>query len=101
VLRSCFRGSDTVCRYGGEEFAVLMPGASLDEAWQRAEQLRVAIEAEQVEHRGEALGNLTISAGIACWRENCPAFDDLFRASDKALYEAKEAGRNRVVAATL
>ena len=101
VLRSCFRGSDTVCRYGGEEFAVLMPGASLEEARQRAEQLRVAIEAEQIEHRGEALGNITISAGIACWKENCPAFDDLFRVSDKALYEAKEAGRNRVVAATL
>ncbi len=53
VLATCFRGSDTVCRYGGEEFSVLMPGgASLDEARQRAEQLRAAISAEPVEHRG-------------------------------------------------
>jgi diguanylate cyclase (GGDEF)-like protein len=101
VIGTCFRGSDTVCRYGGEEFAVLMPGASLDEARQRAEQLRTAIAAEQVVHRGKTLGHLTISAGIACWRENCPGFDDLFRAADRGLYQAKEAGRNRVVAAPL
>jgi diguanylate cyclase (GGDEF)-like protein len=101
VLATCFRGSDTVCRYGGEEFSVLMPGASLDEARQRAEQLRAAISAEPVEHRGENLGSLTISAGIACWRENCPEFDELFRAADQALYQAKETGRNRVVAASL
>ncbi len=101
VLGTYFRGSDTVCRYGGEEFAVLMPGASLEEARQRAEQLRAAIAAEQVEHRNENLGSLTISAGIACWPENCAEYDELFRAADKALYQAKEAGRNRVVAATL
>ncbi|WP_228128439.1 GGDEF domain-containing protein [Marinobacter daepoensis] len=100
LLGACFRGSDTVCRYGGEEFAVLMPGASLEEARYRAEQLRGAIAAERIEHRGEHLGYLTISAGIACWPENCPAFEGLFRAADMALYEAKEAGRNRVVAAT-
>lgn len=80
---------------------MLMPGASLDEARQRAEQLRAAISAEPVEHRGENLGSLTISAGIACWRENCPEFDELFRAADQALYQAKETGRNRVVAASL
>ncbi len=101
VLALCFRGSDTVCRYGGEEFAVLMPGASLEEARQRAEQLRTRIAADPVIHRGHSLGRLTISAGIACWPENCAEYDELFRAADKALYQAKEAGRNRVVAATL
>ena len=95
------RSGDLVARYGGEEFAVLMPGASLEEARQRAEQLRAAIAAEQVEHRNKNLGSLTISAGIACWPENCAEYDELFRAADKALYQAKEAGRNRVVAATL
>ncbi len=101
VLGRYFRGSDTVCRYGGEEFAVLMPGASLEEARHRAEKLRAAIATERVEYMGKELGGLTISAGIACWPENCPEFDGLFRTADRALYKAKEDGRNRVVTAIL
>ena len=101
VLETCFRGSDTVCRYGGEEFAVLMPGASLDEARQRAENLRVSIADSQVEYHGKQLGNLTISAGIACWPESSSALDELFRAADRALYQAKDTGRNRVVTASV
>lgn len=100
VLDTCFRGSDTVCRYGGEEFVVLMPGASMEEARQRAETLRESIAQAQFEHRGKRLANLTISAGIACWPESCPVFDELFRAADRALYQAKETGRNRVVTAS-
>lgn len=101
VLGKYFRGSDTVCRYGGEEFAVLMPGASLEEARQRAEKLRLAIAEERVEYMGEELGYLTISVGIACWPEDCQELDELFRAADGALYRAKKDGRNRVVTATL
>ncbi|MET4025686.1 diguanylate cyclase (GGDEF)-like protein [Marinobacter sp. MBR-99] len=101
VLENCFRGSDTVCRYGGEEFTVLMPGASREEARQRAENLRETIADSQVEYHGKQLGNLTISAGIACWPESSPEFDELFRAADRALYQAKAAGRNRVVTASV
>jgi diguanylate cyclase (GGDEF)-like protein len=101
VLENCFRGSDTVCRYGGEEFTVLMPGASREEARQRAENLRATIAESQVEYLGKQLGNLTISAGIACWPESSPEFDELFRAADRALYQAKAAGRNRVVTASV
>ncbi|KPQ30522.1 MAG: Response regulator containing a CheY-like receiver domain and a GGDEF domain [Marinobacter excellens HL-55] len=100
MLGQYFRGSDTVCRYGGEEFAVLMPGAPLEEARLRAEALRNAIEKTLMSHEGQALGTLTISAGIACWPESCSDFDGLFREADKALYRAKNTGRNRVVAAS-
>ena len=99
VLGRYFRGSDTVCRYGGEEFAVLMPGASLGEARERAERLRAGLGTEPVVVDGRNLGCLTISAGVACWPESVAAFDGLLRAADQALYSAKKAGRNQVVAA--
>ncbi len=99
VLARYFRGSDTVCRYGGEEFAVLMPGASLGEARERAERLRSGLALEPVVFDGRNLGCLTISAGVACWPESVEEFDGLLRTADQALYSAKKAGRNQVMAA--
>lgn len=99
VLGRYFRGSDTVCRYGGEEFAVLMPGASLAEARERAERLRLGIASERVMFEGRNLGCLTISAGVACWPESIDEFEGLLRAADQALYSAKKTGRNQVMAA--
>ena len=99
MLDQYFRGSDTVCRYGGEEFAVLMPGAPLEEARLRAEALRSAISGMQMAYQGQILGSLTVSAGVACWPESTTDFDGLFREADRALYRAKNTGRNRVVAA--
>lgn len=101
ILGQYFRGSDTVCRYGGEEFAVLMPGAPLDEARLRAEALRGAIANTPMIYQGKTLSALTISAGVACWPESSVDFDELFRAADRALYRAKNTGRNRVVAASV
>ncbi|MFO8142352.1 MAG: GGDEF domain-containing protein, partial [Marinobacter sp.] len=101
MLGQYFRGSDTVCRYGGEEFAVLMPGAPLDEARLRAEALRRAIADTPLVYQGQSLSALTISAGVACWPESSADFDELFRIADRALYRAKNAGRNRVVAANV
>ncbi|PSF10458.1 GGDEF domain-containing protein [Marinobacter halophilus] len=101
MLGQYFRGSDTVCRYGGEEFAVLMPGAPLDEARLRAEALCTAVANTPMIYQGKALSALTISAGVACWPESSADFDELFRAADQALYRAKNAGRNRVVATSV
>jgi diguanylate cyclase (GGDEF)-like protein len=89
------RDVDLACRYGGEEFAVLLPQTSIKPAEQLAERLRAAIEAEQLV--GE---RLTVSIGVAC----CPAHAEdaagLLRAADQALYEAKGSGKNRVVVAS-
>lgn len=99
VLARHFRGSDTVCRYGGEEFAVLLPGATSAEATERAEALRRAVASEPAGEGGAVPEHLTVSVGVACWPESCTEFGDLFRAADRALYRAKHAGRNRVAAA--
>jgi len=95
VLVRSFRGSDTPCRYGGEEFAVFMPGASASIACQRAEELRVAVENEVVRYSGEEL-KITISSGVATFPNNGNSVQSLIKSADKALYEAKNSGRNNV-----
>jgi len=90
------RNSDLVGRYGGEEFAVILNDASLEKAMQIMEQLREDFS-KVVFNVGEAKFSCTFSCGVA----NFPQLDDmesLREAADKALYQAKRAGRNRVVA---
>ncbi len=87
------RGGDMVGRLGGEEFGILMPGASLDEAAIVAERLREAMEATG--DGAESLPTVTISVGIAA-RERQDNAAALLTSADVALYAAKGAGRNRV-----
>ncbi len=95
VLVKTFRGSDTPCRYGGEEFAVLMPGASSEIAYRRAEELRMTVESEVVRYSGEEL-KITISSGVATYPESGSSVQSLIKSADKALYAAKDNGRNNV-----
>jgi diguanylate cyclase (GGDEF)-like protein len=85
------RGSDIACRYGGEEFVLVLAGATLDDARRRAEQICSAIGSEQIR-----FGGVTASLGIALYPEHAVDTEALLRAADRALYEAKAAGRNRV-----
>ncbi|MBC7294126.1 MAG: diguanylate cyclase [Thermoleophilia bacterium] len=89
------RLTDLVGRYGGEEFLLILPNTSLDEAEAVAERLRASLEKLEQDFRPEPL---TASLGVAQW---CPGDRpaDLVHRADKALYEAKQAGRNRVVCA--
>jgi diguanylate cyclase (GGDEF)-like protein len=100
VLRQTVRETDLPARVGGEEFAVLMPETGPDEALEVAERLRSGVENQAVEWEGQTF-RLTISVGVAgSAGETLPdAPDELYRLADKATYRAKEAGRNRVVAA--
>lgn len=93
------RSSDVVARFGGEEFAMVLYRATLDDAVRIAEQVREQVAGQPVEGpNGEEL-SVTVSAGCATAGAEAPTAEALLRAADVALYMAKRAGRNRVVAA--
>jgi len=98
LLRAGTRTEDVACRYGGEEFVVVLAGVSLVEAYQRAEQWRREFERLHVDHDGESV-RATLSVGVAAYPVDGDDGDDVLHAADHALYDAKRAGRNRVVAA--
>lgn len=97
LLRNQIRSSDIVCRYGGEEFALVLPEASYERVRQRAEEIRSAIKQLELTHQGVALGSLTASLGIAQFPSHADGPDALVTAADAALYQAKSAGRDRAV----
>jgi diguanylate cyclase (GGDEF)-like protein len=99
VLLKQTRGGDIACRYGGEEFTVLLPGASLAQSLQRARHLREAVAAEQFGHSGHDLGKISVSIGVAEFPASGGDSVEVLQAADRALYQAKHEGRNRVVAA--
>jgi diguanylate cyclase (GGDEF)-like protein len=95
VMRSGIRKYDTVGRYGGEEFALLMPQTGKDTAVRVAERIRQALEARGVNVEVGRI-DVTVSAGVATYGADGEVWDSLLSAADTALYEAKNAGRNRV-----
>lgn len=99
VLRSEARDSDVVARYGGEEFATVMPNTDWEEARAAAERLRDAVEQESVDGEEVLPEGLTVSVGVASYPEFAGSAEDLLQAADRALYQAKGRGRNRVVGA--
>jgi two-component system cell cycle response regulator len=99
VLLNRFRLTDLVARYGGEEFIVVLEGATRDEAVQVAEEVRAALKERPVAGEDGAKLEVTVSAGCAEIDEAEPTGEQLLRTADVALFMAKRAGRNRVVAA--
>jgi diguanylate cyclase (GGDEF)-like protein/PAS domain S-box-containing protein len=98
LLNENLRKSDVACRFGGEEFILVLPDCSLDGANQRVEELRLLFKKLEIRHQGQLLATTTISAGIAAAPEHGSTADVLMRAADDALYSAKHAGRNCVAA---
>jgi diguanylate cyclase (GGDEF)-like protein len=96
-LQSYIRADDLAFRYGGEEFVIILPEATLDAARQRAEQLVKDFKRLDVQYRGTTLGPLTVSVGLAAFPDHGATFDAVLRAADQALYRAKAEGRDRVV----
>lgn len=98
LLRSTMREGDMPCRYGGEEFAVILPGADLAHTRQRAEAIRTAIELWKPQNEGHAFGQVTVSIGIAALPLNGNSWQAALKVADEALYAAKHGGRNQVAA---
>jgi diguanylate cyclase (GGDEF)-like protein/PAS domain S-box-containing protein len=98
-FRSHFRGDDIICRYGGEEFAIILPESSAQDAAERAELLRIAARTLKLKHNDITLDPVTISAGIAGFPEHANSAGELLQVADACLYEAKKSGRDRVVLA--
>lgn len=97
VLQAHCRAEDIACRYGGEEFTVILPEVDAELARDRAEQIRSSVETLGVRHRRERLGSVTASIGVATFPESSRDAGELLRRADAALYKAKQQGRNRVV----
>jgi len=98
-LNRNIRGKDLACRYGGEEFIVIIPEATLDYTIQRASYLRSGIKSLRIEHDGQMLGSITSSFGVACFPEHGQTLQAVIAAADAALYRAKASGRDRVISA--
>lgn len=96
ILRTQTRRGDIACRYGGDEFVVVMPGTPPAKALQRAEQLRAAFENTRI-LLGSFLLRATLSGGVAAFPEHGLEEEALLKAADNALYAAKSAGRNQIV----
>ena len=94
ILNSGIRETDSAARWGGEEFLICLPHTSPEDAEKVAEKLRRTIAENWIINEEEQIG-ITISAGVAEYKRQS-SMDDLIRAADDALYEAKEQGRNRV-----
>ncbi len=95
-LENLFRNEDIPCRFGGEEFVVIMPGADGNTALRRAEQLRSKIEDIVVRYLEKNLPRITVSIGVAVFPDAGDNPQVVLKAADEALYRAKEQGRNRV-----
>ncbi len=94
VIRSRVRAGDLACRYGGEEFSLILAEVDTEGAHKCVETIREAIKHLSLHNRGQTLGTVTVSAGIAAYPKHADNSEDLIHAADQALYRAKKAGRD-------
>ncbi|MEO7840129.1 MAG: diguanylate cyclase [Anaerolineales bacterium] len=100
LILNRLRGSDIACRYGGEEFALILTEVDPKKILVRLEVLREEIKHMIIEFHGNALGSFTVSGGVAFFPEHGKSSEGLFKAADDALYQAKNLGRDRIIVST-
>jgi diguanylate cyclase (GGDEF)-like protein len=98
-LQSAIRAEDIACRFGGEEFVIILPKAGLEDTRRRAETIRIGIQTIHADPGGPTFPTMTMSMGVAGYPEHGATGEALLRAADEALYRAKASGRDRVVVA--
>lgn len=99
LFRNFFRTTDICCRYGGEEFAIILPESSSQDAAIRVNALRSEVKSLRLQYKKQALGQLTLSAGVAAFPEHGSTSHDLLKIADQCLYESKARGRDIVTVA--
>ncbi len=95
-IMSEIRQYDIACRYGGEELVLILPDASIEETIVRAEEIRAGINQLKLEYDAKKLGTISVSVGVSCFPDDGVDADKLINEADRALYNAKEVGRNCV-----
>jgi len=95
LFKNCIRAADIVCRYGGEEFVIIMPGATLPNLSKTAEEIRAKCQAMRLAYDGQEI-QATISLGVAIFPQHGSRPNEVLAHADQALYCAKQQGRNRV-----
>lgn len=98
-LQTAFRLDDVVCRFGGEEFVLILPSSTLKDTLKRTAQMQEDVRQLRLTSAGTDVGGLAISAGVAVFPGHGIDAESLLASADRALYVAKHAGRNRVVVA--
>lgn len=93
-INTLLRNSDEIFRYGGEEFVILLPEQDIGGSLKAAEKIRRAIYKQKKEHSESWYGRITISCGVSAYEPGVETWEEVLALADKALYEAKEAGRN-------
>jgi diguanylate cyclase (GGDEF)-like protein len=96
LMTSFFRGDDVICRYGGEEFALILPESNEQDAALRMSQFGARVKGMVVVHEDKPLDQISVSVGIAAFPEHGPSIETLLRAADQALYVSKREGRDRI-----
>jgi len=95
-LKEHVRREDIACRYGGEEFVLIMPESSLENTRMRAEQIREEIKQLRIWHHGSLINSVNVSMGVVVFSEHGNSAETLLESADKALYKAKRQGRDRI-----
>ena len=101
LLRTFFRSTDICCRYGGEEFAIILPESSAQDAAVRADALRAEVKRLRLQYKNQTLGQLSLSAGVAAFPEHGSTSEDLLKIADQCLYQSKGHGRDMVTVPSL
>jgi diguanylate cyclase (GGDEF)-like protein/PAS domain S-box-containing protein len=99
LFRKVFRMDDVICRYGGEEFGIILPESSAENAAIRANALRELTKKLQIQYKNHTLGAVTLSIGVAAFPEHGETSEELLKVADQCLYKSKAAGRNLVTVA--
>jgi diguanylate cyclase (GGDEF)-like protein len=100
VFQDFFRGNDLICRYGGEEFAIVLPDCTSKDAAARADALRARVRSVPLKYQGQTLNTVTLSIGVAAFPESGATVNELLKVADDCLYRSKANGRDATTEAT-